>query len=158
MYQFQRDSSARSLWRMFTDNPNCLLGGEKKKGCSFLPDSWLNLELPFASAELFCSWLAFRAPSGVVKARWHHSEPAQGIPRLDSSLEQNLDWQNIQNENTLFDFLFYFSHLAASVRTVLEANTNTASVTVSAEGIESFFSSKSQAFLGMPLPKNTHIC
>lgn len=96
VYQFWRDSSARSLWKMFTDNWNCSL--EKKNPVSsFLPDSWLNLELPFASAKLFCSWLAFWAPSGVVKARWHNSEPAHCIPRLDCLPEKNSEWQNIPN-------------------------------------------------------------
>lgn len=136
---------------MFTDNPNCSLG--KKKSSSFLPDSWLNLELPFASAKLFCSWLACRAPSGVLRARWHNSEPAHSIPRLDCSPKKNLEWQGYPEFKYFVWFLFCFSFLAASVRTVLEANTNTASVTVSAEGTESFSSSKSQAFLGMPFPK-----
>jgi len=44
--------------------------------------------------------------------------------------------------------------LSASDYTVLEANANTASLIVSAEGMESFSYSKSQAFLGMPFSEN----
>lgn len=118
--------------------------------------SWLSLELPSTSAKFGFSWLAFWTPSGLVKARWHDSEVCIQHPMVRSLAWKNLEWQNILNENDSFNFFFYF-FLAAYDHAVLEANTNSVSSIIGAEGIESFSYDKPQTFLGMLFSKNVSI-
>lgn len=136
-----------------------LLIGKKKRSSSFLPDSWLNLELPFASAKLFCSWLAFWAPPGVLKARWHiqslHTASHGQIAR------PNKIWPDRTSRiKILCWFPFFISLFWQPLAAQCWKRTQTLRVWQSVQKVQSHsFPVSLRLFLACHfLKKNTHIC